>query len=88
MTQLKSKNFFFKKVSKSHLHLFYLQDGDILESEKIGENARASVERETFQDLKANKSKAGTIVADIGIWDRALSHSEMVDWSRCRQVWA
>ena len=46
------------------------------------------MERETFQDLKANKSKAGTIVADIGIWDRALSHSEMVDWSRCRKVWA
>ena len=71
-----------------------IQDGDILESEKIGENDKASVERESFQKLKANNcthqldtpctDSAGTVVADIGIWDRALSHEEMVGWSLCR----
>ena len=52
------------------------------------------MERESFQKLKANNCThqldtpcadgAGTVVADIGIWDRALSHEEMVGWSECR----
>ena len=52
------------------------------------------MERESFQKLKANNcthqldtpctDSAGTVVADIGIWDRALSHEEMVGWSLCR----
>ena len=60
----------------------------------MGENDKASVERESFQELKANNcthhsdspctDSAGTVVADIGIWDRALSHNEMVSWSVCR----
>ena len=70
------------------------QDGDILESEKIGESDKASVERENFQELKANNctylpgnpctNGAGTSVADLSIWETALSHNEMVGWTACK----
>ena len=72
------------------------QDGDILESEKIGENDKASVEREIFQQIKTNNctyqpdilciDSAGTTVADLGIWEKALSLDDMVGWSSCRWV--
>ena len=52
------------------------------------------MERENFLQLKANNctyqqdrpctDSAGTTVADLGIWEKSLSHDEMVGWSACR----
>ena len=74
--------------------VFYRKDGDVLDSEKTSPNDKVSVNREVFRDLKANNcsyypnlncsDSAGTRVADLGVWDKALSYEEMVGWTTCR----
>ena len=57
-------------------------------------NEKAQLNTDFLRELKANNcshnknytcvNAVGTTVADLGVWEKALTTSEMVAWSTCR----
>ena len=68
------------------------QDGDILDSEVV--NEKVHVESDHLYELKAENcsnnqehlcvNSVGTTLADLDVWENALTTDEMTSWTTCR----